>query len=345
MYFVFHVVFSSVFSFMPIYFARPFSCHGVGIGSVVMKQTKLLYWHGDPGSILSRDGLCTFECITWASWTWLIPWICALCENTYFSCFSVFLFCFCFCFCCCFSRSTCFDAWWMCVVKWLELCVFLGHEVFILRPVSASVRGRCLLPPLCAAQKVSGLRCISVCLPACLSVCLSVRQFVCLSVSLSTPSSMCSTKGQRTLLSICLPTCLSVCLSVCLSEGQWTLLSICLPACLSACLFRCLLPLCATQKASELRCVSVCHSIVAEIEIEIFSFLYVPHKKSVDLAWSSYDRTWFSGPNKQEIFIFILVDFAVCLSVCLSACLSFCHSIVVEIEIEIFPLLYVPHKK
>jgi hypothetical protein len=22
--------------------------------------------------------------------------------------------------------------------------------------------------------------------------------------------------------------------------------------------------------------------------------------------WSSYDRTWFSGPNKQEIFIFIL---------------------------------------
>jgi hypothetical protein len=23
--------------------------------------------------------------------------------------------------------------------------------------------------------------------------------------------------------------------------------------------------------------------------------------------WSSYDRTWFSGPYKQEMFIFILI--------------------------------------
>jgi hypothetical protein len=29
------------------------------------------------------------------------------------------------------------------------------------------------------------------------------------------------------------------------------------------------------------------------------------HQSEKSLMWSSYDRTWFSGPNKQEIVILI----------------------------------------
>jgi hypothetical protein len=31
-------------------------------------------------------------------------------------------------------------------------------------------------------------------------------------------------------------------------------------------------------------------------------------RETTTQAWSSYDRTWFSGPDKQEIFIFIWVN-------------------------------------
>jgi hypothetical protein len=28
---------------------------------------------------------------------------------------------------------------------------------------------------------------------------------------------------------------------------------------------------------------------------------------TITVVWSSYDRTWFSGPDKQEIFILMLI--------------------------------------
>jgi hypothetical protein len=34
---------------------------------------------------------------------------------------------------------------------------------------------------------------------------------------------------------------------------------------------------------------------------------YDPGDEVMYNLWSSYDRTWFSGPNKQEIVIFILM--------------------------------------
>jgi hypothetical protein len=47
------------------------------------------------------------------------------------------------------------------------------------------------------------------------------------------------------------------------------------------------------------------HSLHSErftaLELRIISSVAVTSK------WSSYDRTWFSGPDKQEIFILILL--------------------------------------
>jgi hypothetical protein len=38
----------------------------------------------------------------------------------------------------------------------------------------------------------------------------------------------------------------------------------------------------------------------------VLPLLLIMITRSNSLPWSSFDRTWFSGPDKQEILIFIL---------------------------------------
>jgi hypothetical protein len=51
--------------------------------------------------------------------------------------------------------------------------------------------------------------------------------------------------------------------------------------------------------------------------------------KADDLAtWSSYDRTWFSGHDKQEIFILSLRRFVVCVG-------EFLRYVIVEKHVKV----------